>query len=71
MKLGIAVLLDHVTIIVRGDERLAPLLDRITSQTFRASEIVNSLLNFSRTGNTEFSEIGDPSQGVITVTITW
>ena len=42
---------------VRGDERLAPLLDRITSQTFRASEIVNSLLNFSRTGNTEFSEI--------------
>ena len=39
---------------VRGDERLAPLLDRITSQTFRASEIVNSLLNFSRTGNTEF-----------------
>jgi signal transduction histidine kinase len=42
---------------VRGDERLAPLLDRITSQTFRASEIVNSLLNFSRTGNTEFSDI--------------
>jgi two-component system, NtrC family, sensor kinase len=42
---------------LRGDERLAPLLDRITSQTFRASEIVNSLLNFSRTGNTEFSEI--------------
>ena len=42
---------------VRGDERLAPLLDRITSQTFRASEIVNSLLNFSRTGNTEFSEL--------------
>jgi signal transduction histidine kinase len=42
---------------VRGDERLAPLLDRITSQTFRASEIVNSLLNFSRTGSTEFSEI--------------
>ena len=42
---------------LRGDERLAPLLDRITSQTFRASEIVNSLLNFSRTGSTEFSEI--------------
>ena len=42
---------------VRGDERLAPLLDRITSQTFRASEIVNSLLNFSRTGSTEFSEL--------------
>ena len=42
---------------VRGDERLAPLLDRITSQTFRASEIVNSLLNFSRTGSTEFTEL--------------
>jgi PAS domain S-box-containing protein len=42
---------------LRGDERLAPLLDRITNQTFRASEIVNSLLNFSRTGSTEFSEI--------------
>jgi PAS domain S-box-containing protein len=42
---------------VRGNERLAPLLDRITSQTFRASGIVNSLLNFSRTGSTEFSEI--------------
>ena len=42
---------------LRGDERLAPLLDRITSQTFRASEIVNSLLNFSRTGSTEFSEL--------------
>ncbi len=42
---------------LRGDERLAPLLDRITSQTFRASEIVNSLLNFSRTGSTEFSDI--------------
>ncbi len=42
---------------VRGDQRLAPLLDRITSQTFRASEIVNSLLNFSRTGSTEFTEL--------------
>jgi two-component system NtrC family sensor kinase len=42
---------------VRGNERLAPLLDRITSQTFRASGIVNSLLNFSRTGSTAFSEI--------------
>src|SRR6201994_1059217 len=41
---------------VRGDERLAPLLDRITSQTFRASKIVNNLLNFSRTSSTEFRE---------------
>ncbi len=37
-----------------GAERLAPLLDKITKQTFRASEIVNGLLNFSRTGAAEF-----------------
>ena len=39
---------------LRDDERLAPLLDKITKQTFRASEIVNGLLNFSRTGGAEF-----------------
>ncbi len=33
------------------------LLDKITRQTFRASEIVNSLLNFSRTSSTEFSNV--------------
>jgi two-component system, NtrC family, sensor kinase len=33
------------------------LLDKITKQTFRASEIVNSLLNFSRTSATEFAEV--------------
>ena len=32
------------------DKRLAPVLERITQQTFRASEIVNGLLNFSRMG---------------------
>ncbi len=37
-------------------DRLAPLLDKITQQTFRASEIVNGLLNFSRTGGAEFRE---------------
>jgi two-component system, NtrC family, sensor kinase len=42
---------------VRGDERVAPLLDKITQQTFRASEIVNGLLNFSRTSGTEFKEL--------------
>jgi two-component system NtrC family sensor kinase len=42
---------------VRGDERLGPLLDKITQQTFRASEIVNGLLNFSRTSGTAFTEI--------------
>jgi len=42
---------------LQGDERLNSLLDKITRQTFRASEIVNNLLNFSRTSGTEFSEI--------------
>jgi two-component system, NtrC family, sensor kinase len=42
---------------LRGDGRLAPLLDKITQQTFRASEIVNGLLNFSRTTGAEFKEV--------------
>ena len=42
---------------MRDDERLAPLLEKITQQTFRASEIVNGLLNFSRTGGTEFTSV--------------
>jgi len=33
------------------------LTDKIVNQTFRASEIVNSLLNFSRTGGAEFEEL--------------
>jgi two-component system NtrC family sensor kinase len=37
--------------------RVGPLLDKITQQTFRASEIVNGLLNFSRTSGAAFSEI--------------
>jgi PAS domain S-box-containing protein len=40
-----------------GDDKKAALLDKITRQTFRASEIVNSLLNFSRTSGTEFTEV--------------
>ena len=39
---------------VAEDEPKAKLLDKIAKQTFRASEIVNSLLNFSRTSPTEF-----------------
>jgi PAS domain S-box-containing protein len=41
---------------VKGDAKLAPLLDKITQQTFRASEIVNGLLNFSRTSGAEYRE---------------
>ncbi len=39
------------------DEQKAAMLDKISKQTFRASEIVNSLLNFSRTSTLEWSEV--------------
>ncbi|MGA9060187.1 MAG: ATP-binding protein [Terracidiphilus sp.] len=39
---------------LRGDQRLGPVLDKITQQSFRAAEIANGLLNFSRTSTTEF-----------------
>jgi signal transduction histidine kinase len=42
---------------VAGDEQKSKLLDKIARQTFRASEIVNSLLNFSRTSTTAFEDI--------------
>jgi PAS domain S-box-containing protein len=38
----------------RADDRLGPVLDKITQQSFRAAEIANGLLNFSRTSTTEF-----------------
>jgi len=41
---------------MRGDPRLGPVLEKITQQSFRASEIANGLLNFSRTSSTEFRE---------------
>jgi hypothetical protein len=42
---------------VNGDESKSKLLEKIAKQTFRASEIVNSLLNFSRTSSTEYEEV--------------
>src|SRR6202049_86924 len=42
---------------ISGDTEKAPLLEKIAKQTFRASEIVNSLLNFSRTSTTEFAAV--------------
>jgi PAS domain S-box-containing protein len=41
---------------LKGDARLSPVLDKITQQSFRAAEIANGLLNFSRTSTTEFRE---------------
>jgi hypothetical protein len=42
---------------IGGDEQKSVLLDKIAKQTFRASEIVNSLLNFSRTSAREFDDV--------------
>lgn len=42
---------------VAGDEQKSKLLEKIAKQTFRASEIVNGLLNFSRTSSTEFGDV--------------
>src|SRR5208282_4584721 len=42
---------------LQGDPQKSGLLEKITRQTFRASEIVNNLLNFSRTSGTEFTSI--------------
>ena len=42
---------------LRDDEKKSVLLERITRQVFRASEIVNNLLNFSRTSGSEFDEV--------------
>jgi two-component system NtrC family sensor kinase len=46
---------------LRADEtthaKLQPVLEKITQQTFRASEIVNGLLNFSRMGSVDFGRV--------------
>jgi two-component system, NtrC family, sensor kinase len=53
---------------ISGDSEKAPLLEKIARQTFRASEIVNSLLNFSRTSTTEYVTVD--LHKVITETLT-
>jgi PAS domain S-box-containing protein len=42
---------------LQGDPQKSGLLEKITRQTFRASEIVNNLLNFSRTSGTEVGDV--------------
>jgi hypothetical protein len=42
---------------VAEDTQKSLILEKIAKQTFRASEIVNSLLNFSRTSTTSFGEV--------------
>jgi PAS domain S-box-containing protein len=42
---------------LQSDPQKGPLMEKITKQTFRASEIVNNLLNFSRTSGAEFADV--------------
>ena len=42
---------------VADDSQKSLILEKIAKQTFRASEIVNSLLNFSRTSTTSFGDV--------------
>src|SRR5947199_3905943 len=42
---------------VGEDDQKSRMLEKIAKSTFRASEIVNGLLNFSRTSTTEFGEV--------------
>jgi PAS domain S-box-containing protein len=41
---------------LKGDAGLSQVLEKITQQSFRAAEIANGLLNFSRTSTTEFRQ---------------
>jgi PAS domain S-box-containing protein len=56
----LAVISNYIQILAKqlpsGDPR-QQLIEKVVKQTFRASEIVNNLLNFSRTGAAEFTEV--------------
>jgi len=56
----LAVISNHIQMLARQlppDDPRHKIIDKIVKQTFRASEIVNNLLNFSRTAAAEFSEV--------------
>src|SRR5260370_2547352 len=56
----LAVICNHIQMLARqlpGDDPRHTLIEKIVKQTFRASEIVNNLLNFSRTGAAEFAPV--------------
>jgi two-component system NtrC family sensor kinase len=56
----LAVISNYVQMLAKqlpDDDPRHKLTERIVKQTFRASEIVNNLLNFSRTGGSQFSEV--------------
>ncbi|HEV3219941.1 MAG TPA: ATP-binding protein [Candidatus Acidoferrales bacterium] len=56
----LAVISNYIQMLARqfpGDDPRHTLIEKIVKQTFRASEIVNNLLNFSRVGSAQFSEV--------------
>jgi two-component system, NtrC family, sensor kinase len=56
----LAVISNYIQMLAKefpGDDPRHKLIDKIIKQTFRASEIVNNLLNFSRTGAAEFTKV--------------
>jgi PAS domain S-box-containing protein len=56
----LAVISNYVQMLAKqlpSDDPRHRLIEKIVKQTFRASEIVNNLLNFSRTGAAEFTEV--------------
>jgi PAS domain S-box-containing protein len=56
----LAVISNYIQMLARqlpGDDSRQKIIEKIVKQTFRASEIVNNLLNFSRTGAAELSAV--------------
>jgi two-component system NtrC family sensor kinase len=56
----LAVISNYIQMLAKqipADDPRQKTIERIVKQTFRASEIVNNLLNFSRTGTPELSEV--------------
>jgi two-component system NtrC family sensor kinase len=56
----LAVISNYIQMLAKqlpGDDSRQKIIDKIVKQTFRASEIMNNLLNFSRTGAAEFAEV--------------
>jgi two-component system, NtrC family, sensor kinase len=56
----LAVISNYIQMLAKqipADDPRQKTIERIVKQTFRASEIVNNLLNFSRTGGAEFREV--------------
>jgi PAS domain S-box-containing protein len=66
----LAVISNYIQMLAKqmpSDDPKHSIIDKIVKQTFRASEIVNNLLNFSRTAATEFGEVN--LNGVIEETL--